>query len=125
MNPLLTTCPVCGQALHATRLHCGACHTGIEGQFSLGRLGRLSRDQLDMVELIVKHRGNIGAVAAEMKVAYNTARSRLDDLVGTMGFGAAAEPPPPIDRKAILERLAKKEISAEEAMAQLGQTGGS
>jgi hypothetical protein len=35
MNPLLTTCPVCGEALHVTRLECDACHTAIEGRFTL------------------------------------------------------------------------------------------
>jgi hypothetical protein len=115
MHPLLTTCPVCGGPLHVTRMACGACHTALEGQFSLGRLGRLSREQLDFVELLVKNRGNINGVAGELKVAYNTARSRLDDIVAALGYGTAPDDGKP-DRRAVLDRLAAKEISVEDAM---------
>ena len=50
MYPLLTTCPVCGGPLHVERLGCDECHAAIEGRFTLGWLGRLSREQLDFVE---------------------------------------------------------------------------
>ncbi len=115
MYPLLTTCPVCGGALHVVRLECDQCHSGIDGQFTLGWLGRLSREQLEFVELLVKNRGNINGVAGDLKIAYNTARSRLDDIVAALGY----TPPPEeqrIDRRAILDRLAAKEISVEDAM---------
>ena len=115
MYPLLTTCPVCGGSLHAVRLECGECHAAIEGQFTLGWLGRLSREQLEFVELLVKNRGNINSVASELKIAYNTARSRLDDIVAALGYIAPPEDSRP-DRRAILDRLASKEISVEDAM---------
>jgi hypothetical protein len=117
MYPLITTCPVCGETLHAVRLACDTCHTGIDGHFTLGWLGRLSREQLDFVELMVKNRGNINGVAGDLKIAYNTARNRLDDIVAALGY--AAPPPEPNglpDRRAVLDRLAAKEISVEEAM---------
>jgi hypothetical protein len=94
---------------------CGECHTSLEGQFTLGRLGRLSREQLDFVELLVKNRGNINGVAGELKVAYNTARSRLDDIVATLGYGGPLDDGRLQDRRTILDRLAAKEISVEEA----------
>jgi hypothetical protein len=116
MYPLLTTCPVCGGPLHIVRLECDNCHSGLDGQFTLGWLGRLSREQLEFVELMVKNRGNINGVASELKIAYNTARSRLDDIVAALGYSA-----PPVengrpDRRAVLDRLAAKEISVEDAM---------
>lgn len=115
MHPLLTNCPVCSGALHATRLACDTCNVGVEGQFTLAWIGRLSRDQLEFVELMVKNRGNINGVASELKIAYNTARSRLDDIVAALGYGMPAEEPRP-DRRVILDRLAAKEISVEDAM---------
>ncbi|NWG22277.1 MAG: DUF2089 domain-containing protein [Chloroflexi bacterium] len=115
MHPVITSCPVCGESLTVTRLECGTCHTAIEGHFSLGRLGRLSREQLDFVELLVKNRGNINGVASDLKVAYNTARSRLDDIVATLGYTPPAEESR-FDRRTVLDRLAAKEISVEEAM---------
>ena len=116
MYPLLTTCPVCGGALHAVRLSCGECHSSLEGEFTLGWLGRLSREQLEFVELMVKNRGNINGVAGELKIAYNTARSRLDDIVEALGYAAPPEVNGRTDRRAVLDRLAAKEISVEDAM---------
>jgi hypothetical protein len=117
MYPLLTTCPVCGGPLHAVRLSCGECHSSLEGEFTLGWLGRLSREQLEFVELMVKNRGNINGVASELKIAYNTARSRLDDIVEALGYASAStETNGRTDRRAVLDRLASKEISVEDAM---------
>ncbi len=114
MYPLPTTCPVCGSAFHAERMGCDQCHAALEGRFTLGWIGRLSRDQLDFVELLVKNRGNINGVASELKVAYNTARSRLDDIVAALGYIA---PPPEqsVHRAEVLDRLAAGQISVQEA----------
>ena len=115
MYTLPTTCPVCGSPFHVERLACGACHSTLEGEFSLDWLGRLTRDQLEFVKLLVKNRGNINGVAAELKIAYNTARSRLDDIVAALGYGVA----PPVDRpdrRAILDQLAGGELSVEEVV---------
>lgn len=117
MHPLLTTCPVCGGELHAVRLACDDCHTSLDGQFTLGWLGRLSREQLEFVELMVKNRGNINSVASDLKVAYNTARNRLDGIVAALGYATpTADENGRPDRRAVLDRLAAKEISVEEAM---------
>lgn len=115
MHPLLTRCPVCSGELHVVRLECNDCHSGVDGRFSLGWLGRLNREQLEFVELLVKNRGNINGVAGDLKVAYNTARSRLDDIIAALGYGVPLEDQRP-DRRAVLDRLAAKEISVEEAM---------
>src|ERR687886_1479318 len=114
MYPLLTTCPVCGGPLHVERLGCDECHATLEGHFTLGWLGRLSRGQLEFVELMVKNRGNINGVASEFKIAYNTARSRLDDIVAALGYSPPPDDQRP-DRRAVLDRLAAGEISVEEA----------
>ena len=114
IHPLITRDPVTGGELIVTRLECPDSGIIIEGQFSLGWIGRLSREQLDFVEMMVKYRGNIQKLAAEMDVAYNTARSRLDEIVAALG--GTPENDGRVDRRAILDRLASKEISVEEAM---------
>jgi hypothetical protein len=118
MHPLLTTCPVTGNQLIATRLECPESGIIIEGQFSLGWIGRLSTEQLEFVEILVKNRGNINSVASEQKIAYNTARSRLDDIVTALGYGDP-EPNHRPDRREVLDQLAAKTISVEEAMRML------
>src|SRR5579875_258013 len=113
MYPLITRDPVSGGELIVTRLESPESGVVIEGRFSLGWIGRLSREQLDFVELLVKYRGNIQKLAAELGIAYNTARSRLDEIV--VALGGRPDNDDRIDRRAILERLAAKEISVEEA----------
>ncbi len=114
MYPLPTTCPVCGSAFHVERLACGECHAVLEGRFTLDWIGRLRRDQLEFVKLLVKNRGNINGVAADLKIAYNTARSRLDDIVSALGYTVLV-PERRANRMEILARLDAGEISVEEA----------
>src|SRR5260221_13663705 len=116
MYPLITRDPVSGSELIVTRLECPESGIVIEGQFSLGWIGRLTREQLDFVEMLVKYRGNIQKLAAEMDVAYNTARSRLDEIVAALGGTPENDGHGRADRRVILDRLASKEISVEEAM---------
>jgi len=114
MHPVITRDPVSGNELIVTRLECPQSGIVIEGQFSLGWIGRLSREQLDFVELLVKNRGNIQRLAQDLDIAYNTARSRLDEIVTALG--GAPEGNGRADRRIVLDRLAAKEISVEEAM---------
>jgi hypothetical protein len=117
MHPIITRDPISGNELIVTRLECPQSGIVIEGQFSLGWIGRLSREQLDFVELLVKNRGNIQKLAQEYDIAYNTARSRLDEIVTALG--GAPEGDGRADRRLVLDRLAAKEISVEEAMRML------
>ena len=114
MHPIITRDPVSGNELIVTRLECPQSGIVIEGQFSLGWIGRLSREQLDFVELLVKNRGNIQKLAQDLDIAYNTARSRLDEIVTALG--GAPEGDGRADRRIVLDRLAAKEINVEEAM---------
>jgi hypothetical protein len=117
MYPIITRDPVSGGEMIVTRLECPESGVVIEGRFELGWIGRLTREQLDFVELLVKYRGNVQRLAMEMNVAYNTARSRLDEIVTALG--GTPENDNRVDRRSILDRLAAKEISVEEAMRQL------
>jgi hypothetical protein len=114
MHPIITRDPVSGNELIVTRLECPQSGITIEGQFSLGWIGKLTREQLDFVEILVKHRGNIQKLAGELDVAYNTARTRLDEIVTALGGTPENDGRP--DRRVVLDKLASKEISVEEAM---------
>lgn len=117
MHRIITRDPVGGGELIVTRLESPESGIVIEGQFSLGWIGRLTPEQLEFVELMVKSRGNIQKLAAELDIAYNTARARLDEIVTALG-GAPDQDGRP-DRRQVLDRLAAKEISVEEAMRML------
>ena len=130
---VLRHCPVCGDELTVTRLHCQACDTAIEGRFRLSRFGRLSNEQLAFVEVFLKNRGIIKDVEAELGISYPTVRARLDDALRAMGFGGAGDDGarPRLSaaqlreqQRKILEELKEKRISAEEAARRLSGIGG-
>jgi hypothetical protein len=121
MPDVLGRCPVCGDDLQVTRLHCPTCHTAIEGMFSLGRFQRLSPEQLAFLEVFIKNRGVIRDVERELGISYPTVRSRLDDVLRALGFEVREEPPPDVAaeqarRREVLERLERGEITVEQAI---------
>jgi hypothetical protein len=123
---VISTCPVCSGELSVTRLECRACGTAIEGEFSVGRFGRLSREQLALLESFLRSRGNLKELERELKVSYPTVRARIDALVRALDLAdgpfvaedasedAAAAGS---QRRDVLERLARHEITADEAAA--------
>ena len=117
LYPLIMRDPASGGELLVTRLECPESGVVIEGNFSLGWIARLTPEQLEFVGLLVRHRGNVQRLAAEIGVAYNTARNRLDDIVAALeGAGdAAARPDPRAARLDVLDRLAAGEIDIDEA----------
>ena len=86
-HDVISTCPVCSSELAVTRLHCGSCGTTLEGDFSVGRFGRLSRDQMTLLESFLRSRGNLRDMERELGISYPTVRSRVEALVRALGFG--------------------------------------
>jgi hypothetical protein len=115
--PLITRDPATGAELIVTRLESPTSGVVIEGEFGLGWIAMLSSEQLEFVGAFLKNRGNVQRLAAELGVSYNTARSRLDDIVRALG--APVEPEDGEPRAEILDSLAAGEIDFEEAMRRL------
>ena len=139
-HDVISTCPVCSGELAVTRLHCRSCGTTLEGEFSVGRFGRLTKEQLVLLESFLRSRGNLRDMERELGISYPTVRSRVDALVRALGFGprdgdeaadeAAASTgtsttttDAAATRQEILERLAKREIGAEEAAVAIRSLG--
>ena len=128
-HDVIATCPVCSNELAVTRLHCRSCGTSLEGEFSVGRFGRLSREQLTLLESFLRSRGNLRDMERELGISYPTVRSRVEALVRALGFGprsdsdGATEPAPVRDRHDILEALARHEMTAEDAAAAIRSLG--
>jgi len=132
-HDVIAICPVCASDLAVTRLHCGTCGTSLEGEFSVGRFGRLTREQMALLESFLRSRGNLREMERELGLSYPTVRSRVDGLVRALGLGDGpraddagadeAEGAPVVTedpgttRQAVLERLARHEITAEAAAA--------
>ncbi len=118
MYPVVGRCPVCGDTLAVTRLHCRSCDSALEGQFSLGRFYQLPPDQLAFVETFIRCEGKLTRLQQDLGISYPTARSRLTAVIRALGYEVQdrADPVSPEERKAILERLASGDISSEEAV---------
>ena len=117
--PLITRDPATGGELIVTRLEGADSGVVIEGRFDLGWIGRLTREQLDFVGLLLKYRTNLQKLADELGIAYNTVRSRLDEVVEALGDPTPAPAQRTPEAKAIIDRLAAGELSVEDAIAAL------
>jgi hypothetical protein len=136
-HDVISTCPVCSSELAVTRLHCRSCGTTLEGDFSVGRFGRLSREQVTLLESFLRSRGNLRDMERELAISYPTVRSRVEALVRALGFGPRGDDDDQVDdtvtadarsaetdtRQAILERLARHEIGADEAATAIRALG--
>ena len=116
--PLPTRDPFGDGELVVTRLESAQTGIQIEGRFSLGWIARLTPEQLEFAGLLLRHRTNLQKLAAELQIGYNTARSRLDEIVAALDG-----PPAGPDRAQILNRLARREITPEEASRLLTGAG--
>lgn len=144
-HDVISTCPVCSGELAVTRLHCRSCGTTLEGEFSVGRFGRLTREQLLLLESFLRSRGNLRDMERELSISYPTVRSRVEALVRALGFGPRADSDEAADdaaaaamgasaaasagmevsaaRQAILERLGRHEMTADEAATAIRALG--
>src|SRR6478736_5575473 len=119
-HDVISTCPICSGELAVTRLQCASCGTSLEGDFSVGRFGRLTREQLTLLESFLRSRGNLREMERELGISYPTVRSRVEALVRALGFGprpdddatdeTIAEPAAGRTREEILEAVARHEM---------------
>jgi hypothetical protein len=141
-HDVIATCPVCSGELSVTRLHCRSCGTTLEGDFNVGRFGHLSREQMAVLESFLRSRGNLRDMERELGLSYPTVRARVEALVRALGFGpradsdeaaadaasaaadlAAAGAEIAAARQEILERLARRDMSAEDAATAIRNLG--
>lgn len=143
-NRMPGRCPVCGETMEITSLHCDACDTTISGHFATCKFCQLSEEMQDFVEIFIRSRGNIKEVERALGISYPTVRGRLEGVIKALGYSveddqddlAESQRPvvqpavvtPPVGsgasaerRREILAALSRGEISAEEAAARLRQ----
>jgi len=139
----IATCPICSGELAVTRLHCRSCGTTLEGDFNVGRFSRLSREQFALLESFLRSKGNLKEMERELGISYPTVRARVDGLLRALGLGDDEAAADEIDvpgsgaveaagaavdaaaaRRAVLERLARREIDPAAAAAELRVLGG-
>lgn len=125
MHNVFVKCPACGGGLYASQLNCGECDTTVQGSFALSAFDRLSPESLRFLELYVRNRGNLKEMERELGQSYQNLRSRLNRIIGEMGFEVEADGEVDGDmgarRQAVLEQLDRGEIDAASAAEELGK----
>jgi hypothetical protein len=112
--PVPSQCPVCSRALYVEKVRCGTCGSAVEGRFALDWPSRLSKEQLAFVRVFVTCSGKIKDVEEALGISYPTVVSRLDEVIAAVNAVPAA-PAPQKGRLGVLERLARGELSSDEA----------
>lgn len=146
-----TSCPVCSHELITLRVGCPDCGTELSGHFATCRFCQLDPADLALLEVFLRSRGNIRDAQAHLGVSYPTARQRVGELLGRLGYSEGPEeqagvelrmPPTaptaptaqsdqeqaesPVDRRlaaAILADLAAGRINVDQAADSLGAMG--
>jgi len=133
MRKILEACPTCGGDMVVTELSCTVCDTVVRSHYAPCAFCRLSPEDMAFMLLFVKSRGNVKDMERELGVSYWTIRGRLNEIIASMGLGGddaeaeageergkparatSAAKATAADRQAVLDRLRRGEISAEEA----------
>ena len=88
----------------------------IEGAFAPPRLARLSAEDQVFVIAFIRSHGSIKEMEQVFGVSYPTIKARLTRIASSLEFVETSPAPP---RSSAIERLARGEISAEDAIAAL------
>jgi len=113
-------CPTCAGALEPRELACPECATIVRGRWRPSPFGGLTDEQATFLLLFVRGRGNLSDLERTLGVSYPTIRAKLDEVIAALGEPAPPAPPP-LDRRAILEQVARGGLSADEALTRLRQ----
>ena len=110
-------CPVCDNELIITRLNYDKCNIEISGEFSLSRLSLLTKEQLKFVEIFLKNSGSIKAIEKDLNISYPTVKKLLNEVLQELGYDVndQNDNKESLKRQDILDKLANKEMSYEEA----------
>jgi hypothetical protein len=95
--------------MELVRLKCSACDLALEGKLELPPLARLDRAEQRFVEAFVRTHGNIKKMEELFSISYPTVKNRLNAIARKLDNASD-------DRGAVLDRLARGEISVDEAL---------
>lgn len=112
MKKILTKCPVCSSRLKIKMLECPSCGTRIEGKFGIHPFLELSEEDLNLLYLFLKTRGNLSEVSKILGISYPTTRQRFEDFLKKIGIEPAYSKDEVME---ILNLLEKGEITPDEA----------
>ena len=114
-------CPVCGGDMIIKELECPTCEVTVRGSFDTCPFCILNGEQLELIKIFLKSRGNIKEVERELGISYPTVRGRLDDIIRTLGFTPAKPEVTRGMKEELLAKLESGEINADEFVRKLDE----
>lgn len=114
------TCTVCGGEMIIRELECPTCDIKVRGRFETCAFSVLTGEQLELIKIFLRSRGNIKEVERELGISYPTVRGRLDEIVTALGFTPEPDVPKEM-RDELLAKLEAGEIDADEFLHQLDE----
>jgi len=105
-----------GRPIVVERVRLTELDIAIEGAFELPRLAQLSAEDQVFVAAFVRSHGSIKEMEQVFGVSYPTVKARLNRIAASLEF---VEVDPEPGREEVLERLARGEITAEQAISEL------
>ncbi len=108
-------CARCGRPMEIVRYRCEDCDMTVEGRFTLPPLARLSIEDQAFVAAFVREHGSIKKMEGLFGVSYPTIKNRLNAITRQVDARMRG----PEDPAEVLERLARSEITVEQALEML------
>ena len=105
-----------GRTIVVERVRLVEQNVAIEGAFDLPRLAQLSAEDQVFVAAFVRSHGSIKEMEQVFGVSYPTVKARLNRIAASLEF---VELDPQPGRAEVLERLARGEITPDQAIADL------
>jgi hypothetical protein len=103
--------------MQLTAATCTGCGLKLEGDFEVSALGRLSEDDQVFVAAFLRNNGSIRGMERILGISYPTVKNRLRSIVAQLDEAFTAPGPSP--NSIVLERLARGEITVDEALERL------
>ena len=110
-----SSCPDCRQPMKISRLTCPTCGIGMEGEFEVSALGKLSSDDQAFVIAFVRHHGSLKKMEELFDISYPTVKNRLNAIAAALDKNFEAPSP----NLYVLEQLARGELTVDEALERL------
>ena len=109
-------CPYCSGAVHIAKVGCSKCNIDVEGVFNLPRIAQLPPAEAAFLTEYILAEFNIKKLEKRVGMSYPAIRTRLNRIIESMGqLSAGGE-----KRRAIVEKMERGEITAKEAIRQIG-----
>ncbi|HDS02204.1 MAG TPA: DUF2089 domain-containing protein [Firmicutes bacterium] len=116
---MINICPVCGEPLTVTELHCDGCGTSLSGRFMPDRGCALSPEIMEFIKVFIYAEGNIKQVERLMNCSYPKVKNLLKKAKEELDVSSKNESMSSEQKNKILEQLNKGEITFDEAMERL------